>query len=255
MANTKPCLFCQITIDATNKHLDVTSVAGGDETVTLTEQDYADITALCVAIQTGLQALGGDWAAATCVVSDVGIVTIDSGQVINAVELEWDEGANTATTIGDILGYDTSADDDTGYSWAADYQHQYGWYPNKWPANYGPWNPEAVGGEQRRTQSGSNSKKLHSAFHHFYDVAYEILLAKYVYAASATGSDANKDLETCWQELAQSKWARWCENASVPGTYTEVFLLSPFDWAGVVIRPHTDYTAYDLALRFRKKEA
>lgn len=255
MANTKPCLQCQIVIDDTNKYLDVTSVAGGDETVTLIEQAYADITALCVAIQAGLQVLGGDWAAATCVVSDVGIVTIDSAQAINAVELEWDEGINTANTIGDILGYDTTADATGSFSYDSEYQHKYGWYPPKWPARYGPWNPEAIGGAQRRTLSGSHRKKLHVAFHHRYNVEYSKLIPKYVYTDDATGTDVNKDLEHCWKELAKTNWGRWFEDASVPGTYDEVYITRPFNWDGVVVRERKDYRAYDLAFQFAKKEA
>lgn len=253
MANERPCIQAPITIDASNRFLDVTSVAGGDETVTMDMETYDDIHDLLADLQTGLRALGGDWALALCTVSDTGTVTIDSNQAVNAVALEWLTGANTANTIGTVLGYKVT--DDTGeWSYPADYQHMYGWYPNKWPRMYGPLNPKAVGGEQRDTLSGQHSKTVHVAFHHYYDLEYTRLLPKYIYSAESTATP-NTDFEHVWEVLIQGAVGRLFEDASDSGTYIEFYLKTPRDWAGAVTRPHIDYKAYSFKMRLRQKEA
>jgi len=254
MANTKPCIQAPITIDASNRFLDVTSVAGGDETVTLDMETHDDIHSLCADIQTGLRALGGDWAAALCTVSDTGIVTIDSNQAVNAVALEWDTGANAANTIAPVLGFKYADDDIGSYSYDSNYQHPCGWYPNKWPRMYGPLNPRAVGGEQRDTLSGTHSKTVHHGFHHYYDLEYSRLPPEYVYSAEAV-TDINTAFEDVWEVLIQGAVGRLFEDASDSGTYIEFYLKTPRDWAGVVTRPHVDYKAYNLKMRLRQKEA
>jgi len=256
MANEKPCLQAQITIDSTNKWLDVDSSENGVFAVDVAEGTYDDIHALLVAIDNALENVieVEDF---TVTVSDEGIVTITctSGDTIKILGETGTHGLNNDDDhINHIIGHDDVDDVSYAASQAGGYQHMYGWYPDKWPASFGPWNPKAIGGEQRDTLSGSNSKKLHAAFHHFYDVEYTRLPPEYVYSAEATGSDLNKDLEHVWEQLAQSKVGRWFEDASDSGTYTEIYLKSPFDWTGVVTRPHRDYKAYNIKMRFREKE-
>jgi len=255
----KPSISTQITIDSTNKYLDVTSGAGGDETVTLTEQDYDDMVALCSAIQTGLQALGGTWASATCAVSytttPVGKVVIDSQQAGDTCGLEWATGTNAANTVGDILGFDTSADDTGAYSYTSDYQHQYGWYATRAPVRYSKEDPIQIGGDLRIPLSGKSAKIVHVGYQHRYKVELALILPECMYSDEATDSNTNRDLETEWQRMAQGQWFRWREDQTVEGTSTDFYLIEPRDWGRAVTRPHIDYEAYNIAMTFSKKES
>ena len=167
-----PCLQNQIVIDSTKKHIDIESEDGGVELVTAVEGTYIDIHALLAHLQTLLQAKGANWGATTVTVSATGIVTTDSNQSAKWVSILWDTGANTLTSMAGVLGYDNSADDTGAYSYAGDWQHMYGWYPQKWPAEFGPLEPEEIGGDQVDTLSGKYSKKVHVGFHYFYDIKY-----------------------------------------------------------------------------------
>jgi len=255
MPNTKPALQAQITITAnTNDWLDA-HFAGGEETAQVTAGTYDDIHALAAAIQTALA--GWESASgASVTVSDEGIVTISCNE---SHTIDWKTGThgsdNADTHIGSVIGFSDAADDAAATSHAGDYQHMYGWYPPRYPTFMGPWKPMAVGGEMRHTMSGTNSKKLHAAFHHTYEVAFALISSEYVFAEYATGSDVNKDLETTWQEGAQGDFVTWYTDASDTGSGTKCYILSPHDWAGVVTRPHTDYHAYDLSMKFRKQES
>ncbi len=254
-----PCLTCQIVINSTNKFIDVQSQTNGVELITATEATYVDITALCAHLQILYQALGDDWGATTVTVSDVGIITMDSNQSAKWVKQLWKTGIhgsdNADNDMSEILGFD-DVDDQFIYSYFGDWQHKFGWYPQRWPAEFGPLNEEAIGGEQVDALSGKHSKKLHVTFHNHYEIVYSNLLAKYVYIDQATGADTNKDFQHCWRELAQSKWFRWREDAAVPGTYIEFYMKRPFTYQGNVIRPNIrGLHSYNFNLRLRRKEA
>jgi hypothetical protein len=252
MPNTKPALQAQITITAgTNDQFTVYDpVLEDGSNITVASGTYDDIHALCAQIVIELDDHYdlGTWA---CAANDAGNVVFSLPE--QNFDLLWTTTA--ATSIGSILGFDITADDTGAASYTSDYQHKYGWYPHRYPARMGPWKPQAIGGEIRHTLDGTLSKKLHTAFHHTYDVEFPLLDADYVFTADATGADTNHDLEHVWQEMAQGKFGTWYPQANVTGTKTKCYLLSPYDWAGVVTRPHTDYAAYALALKFREQES
>lgn len=259
MANTKPALQAQITIDSTNKYIDVSSEDGGVELITATAATYDDIHALCSHLQTLFQALGGNWAATTVTTSDEGVVTIHSNQAAKWVRILWKTGVhgsdNADDHMGDVLGFVDTADDMFAYYYYGEYQHQYGWYPNRYPVRMGPWKPQAVGGELRHTLSGTNSKKLHVAFHHTYSADFSMIAPERTFTAEATSTNLNKDLEHVWEAIANGDFGTWYTDASDTGSGTKCYLLSPFDWDGSVTRPHTDYKAYDISLKFREQES
>jgi len=248
MPNTKPALQAQITLTST-MYLDA-NFGGGEESLSISAQTFDDIHALCTAVQSGMVAWESS-SGQSCTVSDEGIVTIACNE---SHSLLFATGSHVASSLHTILGfYDantTSATSHDGY-----YQHQYGWYPPKYPTFMGPWKPQAVGGEMRHTLSGTNAKKLHTAFHHTYEVAFALISSEYVFTEYATGDDSNKDLEHVWQEGAQGDFVTWYTDASDTGSGTKCYILSPHDWAGVVTRPHTDYHAYDLSMTFREQES
>lgn len=258
-----PSISNQITIDATNKFLDVWDEDAGAQFATLVEDTYDDMIMLCLYVEAALQALGGNWAAATCDVSytttPVGKIVIDSGQTAKAVSLQWKTGAhgsdNLDTHCGDLLGFSDSADDTSAYSYTSDYQHQYTWYSPRAAVRYTEPDPIEIGGDLVIPLSGKSAKRVHIGFQHRLEAEFALIVPECMYTASATSTNTNRDLETQWKILAAGDWGRWRADCSVTGTYTAVYMIEPRDWSRAVRRPHTDYEAYNIKFLFSKKES
>lgn len=111
--------FDPLTIDATNDDLDFND-GGGEENVSITQKTYKDPHELASAIQTAMNAATSDNITVTYNSSgtNIGKFTIATDGV--TLSLLWDTGTNTATTIGDKIGFDTSADDTGSTSYVGD---------------------------------------------------------------------------------------------------------------------------------------
>lgn len=105
-----------IVIDATNDHMDFDD-GGGEENVTVSQKTYKDPHELASALAAAMNGATSD--VITVTYSDItGKYTIatDGG----SLTLLWDTGTNTANTIGDDIGFDTSADDSASTSYIGD---------------------------------------------------------------------------------------------------------------------------------------
>ncbi len=257
---TAPLSICTQIVLTADKHLDLHD--GTDEdTVTIAADTYDDIWALCDTIQTGIRALDGgasafykDALVDPCFDGSVpGMIKIDF--TVTGVSILWNTGTNTATTIGEVLGFDVSADDSAAVSYTSDYQHQYGWYAVRYPSRYGPGKPEAIGGDMRFTLSSKNAKRVHVAYRTHFDISLIELVPELMWSADATGANANRDLETVWKAIAQGDWFRYREDQEVEATYTDYYLREPLDLYEAVSRPHDDYESYNLSMRWIEKES
>jgi len=252
-----PSINTQITIVANSNDFIDWHYDGADYNTQLTAGTYDDIVALCLQAQTQMR-LEGVGACLNLTVevdyttSPVGKVVIDSHET-DVFELDWLTGANNAKTTCAIFGF-IKADLSGAYAYTSDYQHQYGWYAPRAAVRFGPLKPYQVGGELQIPLSGKSAKIVHITFRHRYEAEFSILTPEVVFAASATTANTNRDLETQWQYMVQGNWFRWREDQTVPGTYTDFYLVEPRDWDALT-RPYGDYEAYDIDMRFNKKES
>lgn len=99
--------FNPIEIDATNDSMDFDD-GGGEENVTVAQKMYKDPHELASALQTAMDAATGDTITVSYSDSSGNFsITTDGG----TLSLLWSTGANSGTTIGGAIGFDTSADD------------------------------------------------------------------------------------------------------------------------------------------------
>jgi hypothetical protein len=113
--NTSPGFI----IDASNAKIDITEGSSGDAVATIVSGTYASGTALATAVATALNAAATDntW---TCTYStSTGKFTIGHDAVQTGA-LEWNTGSSTANSAGDILGFNTDADDTGASSYVGD---------------------------------------------------------------------------------------------------------------------------------------
>lgn len=105
-----------IEITASNDDLDFDD-GGGEENVSVTQKVYRDPHELADAIQAAMDAATADNISVTYSDSTGKFTVASDGGTLS---LLWDTGTNTATTIGDIIGFDTSADDTGSTSYEGD---------------------------------------------------------------------------------------------------------------------------------------
>lgn len=259
-----PSINTQVTVTADNRWIDVWDAALGVSAFGLPVGTYDDMPAVCAALQVGLQALGGPWAAATVgVVFDLDIpgkIRINTNQAVNLCSILWSTGVhgrlNAHNHCGDLLGYDDAADDVNAYSFNSDYQHQHGWYSVRAISKWGPVAVHHVGGEIRRTLSRSYCKSVTIGHGYDYDFVLEALEPWHVYEWDAVGANLNRALLTgnVWGQMHSGEQFRVRQEAATFGTYLDVYLISPRDTYGALTRKYPDYECYDIALRLQVKE-
>jgi len=89
---------------------------GGEENATLDAGNYATAALMGAEVKAKIEDLTGDTITVTYSGGRKFTIASDGG----TFELLWSSGANAATSCGEDLGYDTSADDDVGTSHEAD---------------------------------------------------------------------------------------------------------------------------------------
>ncbi len=249
-----PSLLSQITIDATNNKIDLDDGAGED-TATLESKTYNDIWELCAEIQVKVRALPG----AIYVTAQVGPIFTESIPGLikfrfdNNVDILWNTGTNTAVSCGTVIGADITADSGAATINIMDFQHMFGWYSLRYPHHYGPLKPKFIGGESATALSGKNDKVVKIGFHYFYVVDLVMMVPEIVLETSAVGANINRDFVTVWKDAIAKNAVRWREDRTVSGTYHTLYLQEPRSLEDLV-RAFDDYEAYDLRLKFRRKE-
>jgi len=158
-------LLTQITIDDTNKWIDINYNGGGEENISLTTGDYDNMFDLVVEIETKLAAAHATMVARLEYNGYINLSSDDSFIIM------WKTGThgsdNADTHFGSIIGHSDAADTSNLEEHTGDSQHMYGWYPAKLPREDSedrPWlrGPEtfvAVSGEASRTTWATHSKR------------------------------------------------------------------------------------------------
>ncbi len=252
-----PSLLSQVVIDATNRHMDVKEDGGGAQTASITVGTYADMFAVYAAFQVAIRALGGNLAAATVELSTAGSVPGCTEIFLDAdgqhPEVEWLNGGSAPDNCGRIMGFDVTADNTGDGAYVSDFQHMFGWYSLRYPHRYGPLKPKFIGGEAATTLSGKNDKVVKIGFHYFYVVDLVMMVPEIVLETSAVGANINRDFVTVWKDAIAKNAVRWRDDQTVEGTYHTLYLQEPRSLEDLV-RAFDDYEAYDLRLKFRRKE-
>ena len=109
-----------LTIDATNNKLDFTEGTTGAAVATITEGVYS-LAELAAEIQTQINAAATD----NGYTVDYGSTVATRFSIVRSsgsatIDLDWNTGPNASATIGDTLGFDTSADDTGGTTYSGD---------------------------------------------------------------------------------------------------------------------------------------
>jgi hypothetical protein len=110
-----------ITIDATNKDIDFTDTSG-TEVASVEEKSYTTPHDLAAELASKMSASSVDTISVLFDESTGQYVISSDGATLS---LLWDTGTNTATSIGDTLGFDTAADDTGSLSYTADNELSY----------------------------------------------------------------------------------------------------------------------------------
>lgn len=102
-----------------NDKIDITEGGTGDAIATLTAGNYATGALMAVQVATAINAAATDntW---TCTYSTSTYKFTIGHDNVQTGGLEWDGGASAATSAGECLGYDTSADDTGATSYVGD---------------------------------------------------------------------------------------------------------------------------------------
>jgi hypothetical protein len=270
-----PSINTQVDIDADNKWIplviDLAPPGGAvDFTTSIPEGTYDDMPAVCAACQVAIRAVGGGAIIpnATCSViftgSVPGMIRYDYSADLGAgdtVEMDWFNNAhgenNADDHIGTVQGFDDSADDGPiGSPWyfTSDYQHQNGWYATRAIRSYGPFAPNAIGGDLRKVLARTSAKKLHVGFEWRYEIRLEQIPPWNMLFASATGTNLNRDLMSQWAQMSAGECFRWREDQEIAGTYFDLYLDSPHEMFGNLTRTYPDYEAYNLTMQCTLKE-
>ena len=253
-----PSINTQVVIDADNSWLDVWDAVGLNQQVQIPVGTYADIPAVCAALQIVLQALAGTWAAATVTVvfdgAVPGMIRIHSNQAVNACTLRWLNGPHGSafldTHCGSVLGFDDAADDNGAFFYTSDWQHRHGWYATRAVRSYGPLLANQVGGAFRKTLSRRYAKVLHIGWEFAYELVLEQIEPWHMLWYEAVGANTNRALDSSLFQMIPGEWFRFREDQEVLATYREFYLEEPRGQYGNVHRKYPDYECYDLTMRF-----
>jgi hypothetical protein len=206
-SNDKPAILAQIVITDANKWLD-TDKTGVPHSCSIAVGTYASIQEVATALQVALRAIAGNPYPAALVTLDntgsiPGKVIIDSGLVAGIFKAEWFTGANTANTIGGVLGFDVTADDTGAYLYTSDYQHQRGWYA-EYPPLSDSWDePVIMGGQPFRHASGQVSRATNPNDFDERRVELQLIAKENYHPTYAIGVNTNRDFITLWRWIAR----------------------------------------------------
>ncbi len=254
----KPAILLPITITDSNKWIDF-DYKVGTYAASIATGEYADINAVLAAIETAMEtaaAAGSLDCELTAAVDSNGRlkVTIDS-QDTSTFSIDWATGANAANSIGQVLGFDVSANDTGAYTYTSDYQCQGAWVSNRAPASDSFDNPEHVGSDLVMSLDRTHGEVVDVGVGHEREVTIPVMLPALVYADQATGSDLNRDFETQWEAMVGGSAFRYCPDQTALATYTTYYLAEPRKWLGKVRRVGRGVRRHSWSMTFVKKES
>jgi hypothetical protein len=202
-------LFPQLVVTDSNKYIDV-DIGGGEVNVTVATGTYDDIRDLAGAVET---ALDGVDASFDCVVGSDGKVTISR---TGNFAIMWSTGTNGSgglgLHIGDLLGFDDTANDAGSDSYESDNVSQGAWIPDDNPSADSYDRPQFMGPPTFRAQSGRTSR-------------------------TTTGEHTVRDLE--WNAIPIANFLR--DESAEAGTFEDFWRQV---MSGRTFRLYTDRTDY-----------
>lgn len=204
-----PAFLLQITIDSTNKWIDI-DIGAGEVNVSIAEDDYDDIYAVASALETALIA---EDATFTVDVGATGTITIAR---TGSFSILWKTGThgsdNADDHIGDILGYSDAADDTGAATYDSDNQHQYGYYHFKQVSfdsrdrivELGPTTFKPISGKASRSTWGTQ---------YIREVRLDTIAGSAFFDSL---SSTNEAYELFWQQAARGVQFAYYSDTSVP---------------------------------------
>ena len=160
----KPCICTTITIDATNKWIDIKHNGGGETTVEVAVGTYDSIFELAAQIQAELIAHVA--AGYTCDVMATGLAgRVRIKHIALSFEIDWKTGTHGAdnldTHIGDVIGHSDAADVSSFLlTITGDYQAQQCWFSTMHPVTDTEDRREHIGSNPVRSLDGTKQKRL-----------------------------------------------------------------------------------------------
>lgn len=243
-----PMLTGRITIDSTNKWIDI-RVGSGDESISIADGVYDDIVDVVAALDAALGAAHAGMYASIDTSTHVVLIGYTSDMTIR-----WNTGTHSTTNIGTLLGYDITSDDTDNKKHYGDYAAQGLWWPSRSVSiDTVRWISELVGGQRQRTLSGSAVKQVIVGYRRSRSIEIHELPAWCVWEAAATGEHTNRALETFLRSYIGDVVTWYDDHESMVdgvGCYIDI----ADDWAAALNRPHVDVETWNVRMRLLRVE-
>lgn len=259
MSSNNPALLGPITVTTANHHINWQHPYSGSPvsySANITVGVYADINAVIAALGTAMHAQDAGFAT-----SDISIDTSSSpcgrikfhAGVTNNLKMQW----TSADTIGSLLGFVITSDDTANASAyiTSDYQAPGAWFATRSPSGgtrY--WPSELVGGEQRRTLSGTHDKQVDVATRRSRKVEFSGILPECMITEFATGVNTNRAFESFWNSYRRSSVIRYCADQTDLATYVSCYMTSPTNFGKDVKDMFVDCHLYSFGLGLDRQE-
>ena len=254
----KPCICTTITIDATNKWLDINFDDTGEAAVEILVGTYDSIFALAAQIQAELIAhVDANFIVTVLSTGLAGRIQIDCTDETEYIIL-WKTGVHGSdlldTHIGDMIGHSDVADVASASGVViGDYQAQQCWFSTMHPVTDTEDRREHIGSNFVRTLDGTKQKRLTVSTPRNREVELSYLPPELMWASDATGANINRDFETLWQTLITSEAFEYFTDQTDSATGVTYYLKEPSDFTGKKwLYPATEL--YDLKLSMNRQE-
>lgn len=246
---TTPIFCTPIVITDSNKWVDLKDNGGAEESYSIATGTYADIWALLTALDAAVGA-----GVAGFVSEFYGALTGDDSRLVfNAadnVQFLWATGTHTAASLATVLGF--TAEDTANGAPIATSPPPNVWCPLKPPRRDTRDQPESVGGDFRRSLDGTVGKRLEVATVSSRRFEFGLLSKELIWAADATGTSRNKDLETFWGEVVAGQSLRYYPDIGSSSGVLTYYYSGSAKWRDVVQRIRDDVERYDVILELAK---
>ncbi len=251
MANYVPLLSHQIVIDSSNQDLQIEHTTGtGADDLVITAGTYSDIGALLAEIEIQLKTVDAGFSADWYMVTAPTIyVRTTISHTSDLFDINW----TACTEIGDILGFDTSADDTNATAFISDDQPMYTWCAEH-PPEEDSWDlPEIIGSDLLVARSGKTRRVVNPVDFEKRRLRLSWMTKEKFHPDHA---NTNEDFVTFWKEIAKGTKFEYYESMdgsplASEGTFA---LESPIDNLLGVRRLSPDAAYFSLDMVMRKDE-
>ncbi len=253
-----PAMVLPVVVSTSNMYIDVT-IGTTTYAVTIAAGTYYSMSSLATAVDSALTGEStGSWTI-SCVTGQLSVSGLAFVMTCSVdARFKWKTGAHAGSNAHTILGFSNAADSSTTDEHIGDYHVPNIWVSNRPPAADSYDRREHVGGEARRTLSGSAVKRLTVATPRKRRVSFEEIHKSRTLARYATGGYTNCDFETWWQGAVDATqlayFADWGTAATAANSSGNYYLVEPSDLGKDLTRPHKDVETYNFELELMRKE-